>query len=125
MTTASPEELKMPELLPCPLCEATVAECLPDSYLDPDNVNDDTFTVICSMDKGGCGTASGYRESREAAMALWNRRHTSQLHAELAKARACINYADELCWDEDELGTKETWRSAHQAAILAAGGGKR
>lgn len=43
--------------------------------------------------------------------------------AELAEARACINYANELHWDEDELGTKETWRQKHQATILAAGGG--
>ena len=36
--------------------------------------DDDGCIVICSATNGGCGASSGYGESKDSAIRLWNRR---------------------------------------------------
>lgn len=70
----------MSELKPCPFCEKEIAEIADCKRLEEcanfeECPADEPYVcVVCSMDKGGCGTSSGYYDSDEKAVAAWNRR---------------------------------------------------
>ncbi|MBU2701144.1 hypothetical protein Ga0466249_002258 [Sporomusaceae bacterium BoRhaA] len=32
------------------------------------------YTVVCNINKGGCGASSGYYQTKEQAIKAWNRR---------------------------------------------------
>lgn len=79
----------MEELKKCPFCGAKVAEISNAHDLEecgnfehedcPCNLYEDAgdcdyYTVVCSMDKGGCGSSSGYFATKELAFKAWNRR---------------------------------------------------
>ena len=72
----------------CPFCGANVAEipnahdleecanfadeiCPCENY---EAVDCSYFTVLCNMNKGGCGASSGYYVTEEKAIAAWNMR---------------------------------------------------
>ena len=86
------EQSKLVELKPCPFCGKSVAEvCTAQSceecvnfeneelcpaYKPFSEENDDCpyKAVVCVMNKGGCGGASGWRGSVEEAIYTWNKR---------------------------------------------------
>ena len=63
------------KLKPCPFCGKSVMEVSRESLL----TGDDYFTVICNINKGGCGGASGYRRTPEKAVKSWNRRFEKEV----------------------------------------------
>lgn len=82
------------ELKPCPFCGASMLEitnahdleecanfadesCPCENYED---VGCSYFTVVCNVNKGGCGASSGYYETEEKAIAAWNRRIENDRH---------------------------------------------
>lgn len=72
----------------CPFCGANVAEITNAHDLEEcanfadeicpcknyEDVGCSYFTVVCNMNKGGCGASSGYYATEEKAIAAWNRR---------------------------------------------------
>lgn len=77
------------ELDKCPFCGADVAEMLNAHDLEecgnfecdccPCEQYEDVgrcefHTVVCSINKGGCGASSGYFETEERAAQAWNNR---------------------------------------------------
>ena len=122
-TTSEPEELKMPELLPCPFCGGDKVHYLETRWGE--------WMVICPT-VGGCTISTGHSPSKEVVRNAWNRRHAAQLHAELAEARALLtecrdyivlnDHAPEIyLYNSDCVGCQ--LRDKINAAILAAGGG--
>lgn len=80
----------MNKIKPCPFCGKSVAEVLNAHGLEEcANFEDDScpcnqyedagkcqfHTVVCGMNKGGCGASSGYFSTKEAAIYAWNRRY--------------------------------------------------
>lgn len=66
----------------CPFCGSNTAPMVASSYTehDEDRVHSECFAVVCSATTdatgqlaGGCGAGSGWEDSREAAVAAWNR----------------------------------------------------
>lgn len=61
-------------LKPCPFC----GEISPVRVCHASEINDgntsDTYTVICDYRNGGCGSCSGYRESKQETIDIWNNR---------------------------------------------------
>lgn len=79
-------EIKLEE---CPFCGADVAEMLDAHDLEEcGNFEDERcpcewyenvgkcklHTVVCNINKGGCGASSGYFETEERAAKAWNSR---------------------------------------------------
>jgi len=71
----------MDELLPCPFCgKSDTVEPIEASQLYADmqvsilNKPQESFAVVCSVWKEGCGASSGFKLTREKAAKLWNRR---------------------------------------------------
>lgn len=76
------------ELKPCPFCGGNMVEVTNAHDLEEcanfedevcpceryETVDCSYFTVLCNMNKGGCGATSGYYETKEKAIAAWNRR---------------------------------------------------
>lgn len=77
------------KLKACPFCGADVAEMLNAHDLETcGNFDDDRcpceqyegtgrcefHTVVCGINKGGCGASSGYFEAEERASQAWNNR---------------------------------------------------
>lgn len=70
----------MKKLKPCPFCgNEEGLEVLDQNELEgPDDpVKNPYFVVVCSIDKGGCGSSSGYFPKPEKAAEAWNRRAES------------------------------------------------
>ena len=76
-------------LKPCPFCGATVAQftnahdleecgnfedenCPCERYEQPRNCS--FISIVCNMNKGGCGSSSGYFSTEKQAAEEWNRR---------------------------------------------------
>ena len=59
------------KLAPCPFCGFEGAKVLT-GFQVGDNDNAGDYAVFCAYYDGGCGSASGYRKSREDAVELWN-----------------------------------------------------
>lgn len=63
-------------LLPCPFCKATEPTvCLirgDDEDLYPEGGNPKQSAVICDFNVNGCGSISGFRDSEDEAIKLWN-----------------------------------------------------
>lgn len=81
------------KLLPCPFCGKDVAEltnahtlekcgnfddniCSCNHYTDPDLTDCPYITVVCDVNKGGCGATCGFCGDKETAADRWNRRET-------------------------------------------------
>lgn len=67
------------ELKPCPFCgghNLEIISCDEDACCDfhCDGCDDKRYTVCCSATQGGCGCASGYKDTKEEAIEAWNRR---------------------------------------------------
>lgn len=77
------------KLLPCPFygAEATeitdvhdLEECGNFEYEDcpcelyEDSGNFGYYTIVCSANRGGCGSSSGYFPTKEQAIEAWNKR---------------------------------------------------
>lgn len=58
----------MEKLKPCPFCGKSTTLDLDISELFSD------YAIVCDYNEGGCGASSGYRDSEEKAVAIWNRR---------------------------------------------------
>lgn len=72
----------MDELSPCPFCgQSNTVEPIEASQMFADmdvEVGDDhqeSFAVVCSVWKEGCGATSGFMITRELAALKWNRRN--------------------------------------------------
>lgn len=71
------------ELRKCPFCgkEYTVnlydcTECSPCVDEPPcDGCNWKKYLIVCSVNLGGCGAASGWYDTEEKAIEAWNRRY--------------------------------------------------
>jgi len=61
------------QLKPCPLCgHKTAPACLSsDEVLSHPS---DQWVVVCDIFKGGCGAASGHKDTEAKAIAAWNTR---------------------------------------------------
>ena len=79
----------MTKLKPCPFCGAKKAMCITNAHeleecanFDYDNCpcNEyesnacNYYSVVCNVNNGGCGAASGYYPEPEQAANAWNRR---------------------------------------------------
>lgn len=61
---------KREKLKPCPLCGSAAA-----LEIDEDRTDGyENYAIRCNYNKGGCGTTGGYRETKEKAIELWNKR---------------------------------------------------
>ena len=67
-------------LSPCPFCGKTesvhiIAASEDDSF---DDINEDSYAVVCDAsrgsgkDLGGCGGQSGFKKTKDDAVALWD-----------------------------------------------------
>ena len=80
---------KNKQLLPCPLCGRS----------DPVAVVDRRFAfgfqsaVLCDHEIGGCGTSSGFRDTKKEARKLWNTRHYAAFGT---AAQPCNKAADDF-----------------------------
>lgn len=54
------------KLLPCPFCDMESSVLIDES--------DGYFQVVCSIHRAGCGSASGWDDSRQKVREAWNRR---------------------------------------------------
>ena len=78
------------ELKPCPFCGGEVAEITNAHELEdcasfesegcPCELYEDSgfcslYSIVCSMNRGGCGSSSGYFSTEEKAVEAWNRRY--------------------------------------------------
>ena len=66
-------------LLPCPFCGRDMARFITCHEVEACGQfnrcdRDGSFAVICSFVYGGCGSSSGFYESREEAAEAWNKR---------------------------------------------------
>jgi hypothetical protein len=62
------------DLKPCPFCgEISPVRVCHASEINDGNISD-TYTVICDYRNGGCGSCSGYRESKLGTIDIWNSR---------------------------------------------------
>jgi hypothetical protein len=60
------------KLKKCPFCKSKDA---PAEWQDEsDLMDDDNYTVVCSVKSGGCGASSGYCRSQTLATIKWNTR---------------------------------------------------
>ena len=69
----------MKELKPCPFCGGKNIEfCTCKGLEDCANFEEcqsiGYFSIVCNINKGGCGTNSGYYLTSEEAIEAWNRR---------------------------------------------------
>lgn len=62
-----------PQLLPCPFCGNTkLFVGTSDDILDDGKTNE--FAVCCDFSQGGCGASSGFEDTMEEAIEIWNKR---------------------------------------------------
>lgn len=60
----------MKELKPCPFCGGKNTEILiSEAYFI-----EYQYSIVCNINKGGCGARSGYYLTSEEAIEAWNRR---------------------------------------------------
>lgn len=69
----SDENPYIPKLKPCPFCGKTTSVEI-DRYSEYDDNYTSQYAVICNHNKGGCGSVSGYKNSKTEAIELWNTR---------------------------------------------------
>lgn len=65
------------ELIPCPFCgttESLIVGTDEEIGLSEEGKGSGYYQVCCCFTKGGCGSASGFREVKEEAIKLWNTR---------------------------------------------------
>ncbi len=91
------------DLLPCPMCGLDEAEACTD-----ENMSLVKHYIFCD----GCGTRSGYRASREAAVNAWNRRAADALASQEPVAWRVKDYADGWI-----LFPRKDW-AEHEARIM-------
>lgn len=60
-------------LLPCPFCGESNSATI-DEEDNIDLSENSYYSVVCNYRKGGCGSSSGYKETIEEAVELWNTR---------------------------------------------------
>lgn len=96
----------MSELKPCPICGKTetlkISDCVAIEDCDRFEICDKvTFKlIVCDYNKGGCGTSSGYRPTKEQAIEAWNDRYEPT-----CKMTQGINeYSHETEWKCSECG---------------------
>ena len=75
------------KLKPCPFCGGNNVgfnECkgLEDCSNFEECSNAGYYAVVCDANNGGCGSASGYRQTAEEAAAVWNRRTSGWVSVE-------------------------------------------
>ena len=70
--------MKEIELKPCPFCGNKNIEVVVDSATYSLGLYDTdcevSFSIMCSVSSCGCGSSSGWHDSRESAINAWNRR---------------------------------------------------
>lgn len=71
----------MDELSPCPFCGSaraveliTAAELWADMDVEISDTHMESFAVVCSAWKEGCGATGGFMLDREGAAVKWNNR---------------------------------------------------
>lgn len=60
-----------PDIKPCPFCGKS--DCVEFNWEE----SDDSYPqvqVICDATKGGCGSSSGFKDTEEEVLELWNKR---------------------------------------------------
>lgn len=63
------------KLAPCPFCGNTKLFVGTEmEILTDENEIGGGYTVCCDYTQGGCGATSGYRETKEEAISVWNKR---------------------------------------------------
>ena len=77
------EAIEYNELKPCPFCERKDAVTL--SYCSEgfscvaeppcDGCNWKNYLIVCNVNLGGCGAASGLYDTKEEAIEAWNKRY--------------------------------------------------
>lgn len=90
------------KLAPCPFCGFEGAKVLT-GFQVGDNDNAGDYAVFCAYYDGGCGSASGYRKSREDAVELWNCRTSEQVTGKLKPTRESIlkEAIETVCTDRE------------------------
>lgn len=66
--------MKKISLRPCPFCGNKDIRITDTDDERNDLAVDVQYFAICSIWRNGCGAASGYKETKEAAAEAWNRR---------------------------------------------------
>ena len=69
----------MKELKPCPFCggeniEISTCKELEDCANFEECQSIGFYSIVCNINKGGCGASSGYYPTVEEAIEAWNRR---------------------------------------------------
>lgn len=92
------------KLAPCPFCGFEGAKVLT-GFQVGDNDNAGDYAVFCAYYDGGCGSASGYRKSREDAIELWNCRTSEQVTGKLKPTRESIlkEAIETVCTDREGM----------------------
>lgn len=65
------------KLKPCPFCgghNIEITSCDFECCADCDGCDNKTYAIVCNVNKGGCGGASGFQTTKAEAIEAWNRR---------------------------------------------------
>ena len=109
------------KLLPCPFCKKTDSLCMlwaselaGDSW---DMSNNDSVQVVCDASttgkKGGCGSASGFKDSEKLAAKAWNTRTPSIDVAAIREVMVGLSHLS----DRPSVPTMRIWSNQLAKAI--------
>lgn len=91
----------LPELLPCPFCGKQAAQLSDTVEIGVTNAQF-MHTVVCNVNRNGCGATSGYDWEADEAIAAWNRRAAGPEEAvDIMSANYAAGFKDGMRFEAD------------------------